>query len=1381
GASTPTNIILTGAGTAAEYQAAIAAIEFSNSEALPNRSDRNIIVEVIDNGTNNSNVANTTIQWDTDADGVVDAIDVDDDNDGIIDDLEVFSEVVPGASTVVTTDYSLSSNNFATSAGNDQTNVDSRNELSLTVDETIVYEMQDGSGNLVYLAMTLDALTGVDPKVEIQNGVPRFNLTGVGSSDSATEYADVSVQFFSTNDSDLTGLSLIEVAQAIGAGNGTPLLDNFALDVADLDFKPSRIEGIGAKIESLTNVTLETPSTHTTSVVDGFFQAFGTVDNPSDAVRMVFESTDKFTIRILNTGADNAGYGLDFATTSTFSTPQTIVYNKDSDADGVIDSLDIDADNDGIPDNIEAQTTADYIAPSGIEAGITDANNDGLDDNYDAGLIAGGAANGVGLTPIDTDSTLGDADGVADYLDTDSDNDGTLDINEAGHASTVLGTDVDGDGLNDTFENGTPSDGLDVNDAIDAPLNGILPDTDNDAAKGSPLIADLDYRDNNPINSPPNIDLDLDDSSSATVNDYQASFQVGTPVVIVGGDVTITDDDDVNIEEMTITLTNRPDGDAIEGLSVNGVLPTNINTTGYNPATGVITLTGSASLADYQTAIGQIEYDNTNPTDATPRIINVVVNDGEFDSPVATATINVFTPPVINTDYQTTFEEGGDAVPISDPGDTVITDGDDVNIQTATITLTNRLDGDTFESLSVDGALPNGITVSSPYDETTGTIVLSGDAPIASYEAAIAQIEYDNTNLTDLSNRIVNVVVNDGLHDSNLAQTTIVMNTPPEVDLDGSEPGTGFSGIFAPDSGGVAIANLDSLVTDASDLNIESASVIFTNPKVGDELSIVSDDLTADGTTGSFTANSGNVINYVTSNDGSQIAITFTSDIEDSVPRADYEELIEAITFNNEELVPDRSDRQITVTVNDGDSESNTAISTIQWDSDNDGVADAIDIDDDNDGILDTVENALADGDSDGLANALDIDADDDGIPDNVEAQTTADYIAPSESPFVDSNNDGLDDNYDVGFNLDGTHTGVGLTPVDTDATLSSSDSIPDYLDLDSDNDGINDIDEAGHGSTVLGTDSDGDGLNDTFEGSDLGDRFDVNDAIDAPLNGILPDVDLDAATGTPLAADLDYRDGITPPIIDLNSAASFSDTERNFAATFTEGDTPVKVADIDSDVNDFAENDLIELKIAIDPNTITDGAAEIIEVNTLSIPLDVDFIDDTTSIGGVPATITFTAVTGELIIVPTDNTTPLPQADLDALIQGITYENESENPTTGDRTLTFTVTDSDIEISPAAVSTITVNDINDSPIAQNNSGVTDEDTAVILDLIGNDSDIDGTLDPASVIFINPPANGTLSNGDQTLSVTDEGEYVIDPTDGSVTFTPVANYNGTPT
>ncbi|WP_339656826.1 gliding motility-associated C-terminal domain-containing protein [uncultured Maribacter sp.] len=147
----------------------------------------------------------------------------------------------------------------------------------------------------------------------------------------------------------------------------------------------------------------------------------------------------------------------------------------DSDGDGFPDYLDIDSDGDGIPDNVEAQATAEYITPSGL-----DANSNGLDDAYETNGL-------MGIFPVDTDS-----DNLPDYLDEDSDNDNILDeieghdYNQDGIADVVrIASDKDNDGLDDGFE-GSISVDIDVNDEIDNPY-AQLPNTDDDEKS--------DYRD----------------------------------------------------------------------------------------------------------------------------------------------------------------------------------------------------------------------------------------------------------------------------------------------------------------------------------------------------------------------------------------------------------------------------------------------------------------------------------------------------------------------------------------------------------------------------------------------------------------------------------------------------------------------------------------------------------------------------------------------------------------------------------------------------------------------------------------------------------------------------------------------------------------------
>ena len=147
------------------------------------------------------------------------------------------------------------------------------------------------------------------------------------------------------------------------------------------------------------------------------------------------------------------------------------------------------------------------------------------------------------------------------------------------------------------------------------------------------------------------------------------------------------------------------------------------------------------------------------------------------------------------------------------------------------------------------------------------------------------------------------------------------------------------------------------------------------------------------------------------------------------------------------------------------------------------------------------VVNDGVDSDNDGISDDKDIDSDNDGIPDNVEGQLTASYITPGVG---DADLDGLLDAYEgTGDN--------GLSPIDTDG-----DGTPDYLDTDSDNDTINDTEEAGITSSNVNSDADGDGLIDAYDDVDTtGGLIDSNDdqnngASDLPNleNSATPEVD---------------------------------------------------------------------------------------------------------------------------------------------------------------------------------------------------------------------------------------------------------------------------------
>jgi len=123
----------------------------------------------------------------------------------------------------------------------------------------------------------------------------------------------------------------------------------------------------------------------------------------------------------------------------------------DADQDGIPNILDLDSDQDGISDFVESGQTGTSVTGRFATETFTDPDQNGWHNES--------------LTPRDTDN-----DATPDYLDLDSDDDGTPDVVENGQP------DIDGDGMLDIF-NDADGDGFD--DTM-ASLNPIATDSDGD-------------------------------------------------------------------------------------------------------------------------------------------------------------------------------------------------------------------------------------------------------------------------------------------------------------------------------------------------------------------------------------------------------------------------------------------------------------------------------------------------------------------------------------------------------------------------------------------------------------------------------------------------------------------------------------------------------------------------------------------------------------------------------------------------------------------------------------------------------------------------------------------------------------------------------------
>ncbi|MEQ1844746.1 MAG: DUF4347 domain-containing protein, partial [Nitrospira sp.] len=163
------------------------------------------------------------------------------------------------------------------------------------------------------------------------------------------------------------------------------------------------------------------------------------------------------------------------------------------------------------------------------------------------------------------------------------------------------------------------------------------------------------------VNTPPTLDLDANNSSGATGNNYLFTFTEGAAATAIADtDTDLVDADSPTFASVTLAISGLLDGNA-ETLVLDGdtfALATAVagqDTTGGNYRVVITTGAGTAALTitkqgggtfseiETETLIEAIQYRHTDtsaPTDGD-RLIDVTVNDGALDSAIARTTINV--------------------------------------------------------------------------------------------------------------------------------------------------------------------------------------------------------------------------------------------------------------------------------------------------------------------------------------------------------------------------------------------------------------------------------------------------------------------------------------------------------------------------------------------------------------------------------------------------------------------------------------------------------------------------------------------------------------------------------------------------------------------
>lgn len=813
---------------------------------------------------------------------------------------------------------------------------------------------------------------------------------------------------------------------------------------------------------------------------------------------------------------------------------------ENTDGTGGDDYLDIDSDDDGIPDNVEAQSTLGYVTPTG---NVGDNGVDSAYENVDT-------YSAVGVTPTNTDVT-----DEPDYRDTDSDNDGTTDINENGEGNVLSGSDNDGDGLDNNFD--ADNSNYDVNDNINTPSTD-LPDVDADVNSGG----DVDFRDNvTGLDSdgdliPDSVDIDDDNDG---ILDTEECASTNFPA---SGANAITVDIGVGQQnEILDGIQGGGDGARFNSTSDQLVLQLRANDDPV-PAGTDITITTTASNTQPKTLSFE-QSDASGNNNSNQYIVRYNSSFTPFDQEfTGSGNGNVFT---------ITYTLATDATHINITMLERPSGGGRINI--------DYLEYAAFSICSDTDTDGDGIVDRLDIDSDNDGITDNYEAQSTSGYTAPLGVDADEDGLDDAYDEDLGGAANsDGINSSEWVNTdgglTNSDTIPDYLDIDSDNDGIpdnieaqSSTSYMTPN--GVPGANgLDSAYDFNDSFSNTGLSTTLINTDGDAEPDYRDTDSDGDGT------------------DDDAEGLTGTPSFSGVDTDGDgLDDAFENGSTNDGYVVNDGNSDPAASGFIDVDADVNTGgdldyrDTLVGQDTDGDGIVDSVDIDDDNDGILDTVEGEVADFDGDGIPNSLDQDSDGDGILDIVESQTTSGYTAPTGN---DTDNDGLDDAYDatpsggasgsngttpeitvndgnpdyldidtdddgipdnveaqttggytapsgtVGLNgvdanyeNNDTFTATGLSPNNNDGTDE-----PDYRDTDSDNDATSDADESGItlNAGVLGTDSDGDGLDDIYEGSNAtaGETYDVNDEINDPVNNLL-DADGDGAT----TGDVDFRDDV--------------------------------------------------------------------------------------------------------------------------------------------------------------------------------------------------------------------------------------------------------------
>ena len=411
----------------------------------------------------------------------------------------------------------------------------------------------------------------------------------------------------------------------------------------------------------------------------------------------------------------------------------------------------------------------------------------------------------------------------------------------------------------------------------------------------------------NGSNTPPNSNTSAPQTFTITVAPPNASPVVTTTAgnlaytenagaVVIDSGLTVTDSDNTDLTGATVAIT-AGFVSAQDTLAFTNQLGITGN---YNSGTGVLTLTGTTTVANYQTALRSVTYANSSDNPTTSRTITFTATDGISIPGSATRGISItaVNDAPVNTvpGPQSTNEDTAKVFSAGNANQISVADVD-LNANPIKITLTATNGTVTLSTIA-------GLTITTGTGTNDTTVVFTG--LLSAVNTALNGLSFNPTadfngaaSLQIISDDQGNTGTGGALTDTDTVNITVnAANDAPVV--------TATAGNLSYTENAAATAIDPGLtVTDIDSTNLTGATVAITgNFASGQDVLAFIDQL---GITGSYNGGTG------------VLTLTGTTTV------ANYQTALRSVTYANSSDNPSTATRTVTFTANDG---TNTGTAT---------------------------------------------------------------------------------------------------------------------------------------------------------------------------------------------------------------------------------------------------------------------------------------------------------------------------------------------------------------------------------------------------------------------------------------------------------------------